>query len=114
MATMRFDKLVRDRIPEVLDSKGVDSETRILSSEEYLKALKLKLVEEAGELDRALTSEDLKGEIADVMEVLDAIAAAYGFSKGELLAAQDRKRAERGGFAQRIFLMSTTDRERTS
>lgn len=110
MSVMRFEKLVRDRIPEVLASKGVIAETRILSGDEYPKALRRKLVEEAGELDRALTSDDLKGEISDVMEVLDAIAEAYGFTKEELFAVQERKRAERGGFGKRVFLVSTEDK----
>lgn len=109
MATLHFNKLVRDRVPEIIKARGTHPETRELSGEEYLRAQKSKLIEESSELDRALTSDDLKGEIADVLEVTDALAAAYGFSKEELLAAQEKKRVERGGFSKKIFLISTTD-----
>ena len=109
MSLIHFNKLVRDRIPEILHAKGMIAETRVLTTEEYARMLRVKLVEEAGELDRALTSDDLQGEIVDVLEVVDAIAALSGFSRAALLTAQEKKRAERGGFSKRIFLIRTKD-----
>lgn len=106
---MHFNKLVRDRIPEILRAQGIVPEVRALNSSEYETALKDKLVEEAGELNRALTSEDLKSELTDVLEVVDAITRYHGFSAKELEAARAKKKSERGGFEQRIFLVSTRD-----
>jgi predicted house-cleaning noncanonical NTP pyrophosphatase (MazG superfamily) len=109
MATMHFDKLVRDRIPEILQKSGVVVEARVLTTEEYAKALRTKLIEEASELDRALTTKDMQEEMADVLEVIEAIAAFSGFSLDDIRAVQKTKRDERGGFSKRIFLIAKHD-----
>ncbi len=106
---MHFDKLVRDRIPEILQKQGVVVEARVLTTEEYAKVLRTKLIEEASELDRALTTKDMQEEIADVLEVIEAIAAFSGLSLEDIRAIQKSKREERGGFSKRIFLVATHD-----
>ena len=62
---MKYNKLVRDKIPEILDKKGVSYEKRIASDEEYKIELVKKLEEEVAEFKEALSSD----ELADVMEV---------------------------------------------
>ncbi len=100
---MEYKKLVRDRIPQIIAEKGGTCQTRILSEEEYLVSLEAKLDEEVGEYHRDKNVE----ELADILEVLFALAAANGYSCEELMTAYDKKHMDRGGFEKRIFLIST-------
>ena len=95
-------KLVRDRIPEIIRSQGKSCRTRILSQEEYRICLHKKLDEELAEFHRDQNLE----ELADLMEVILAAAADLGYSAEDLERARADKAAERGGFAQKIFLES--------
>ena len=65
-----YNKLIRDRIPEIIENDHKTCATRILNDEEYLKCLKSKLLEECNEVIDA-EGEDIKKEIADVLEVLE-------------------------------------------
>ncbi|HEY1641002.1 MAG TPA: nucleoside triphosphate pyrophosphohydrolase [Streptosporangiaceae bacterium] len=98
-----YRKLVRDRIPEIIRDNGGQPATRILSQEDFRAALIAKLGEEAHEVSAAPAA-DLPGELADVLEVLRALAGAAGLTWAELTDEAARKRAERGGFRDRIFL----------
>ena len=100
-----YRKLVRDRIPEIIQSEGHHPVTRILDGGCYRQALLAKLLEEAQEASHA-TPGDLPGELADVLEVLRALTVTAGMSWPELLALADDKRSRRGGFGRRIFLES--------
>lgn len=100
-----YRKLVRDRIPEVIQSEGRRPVTRVLDEASYRQALLAKLMEEAQEASHA-NAEDLPGEMADVLEVLRALTVATGMSWPQLLALADDKRSRRGGFGRRIFLES--------
>lgn len=97
---MKYDKLVRDRIPELIGAKGEECLFHIAEEEEYAEKLYEKLREETEELiaDRSI------GEVADVLEVIDAIIAKEGFSRDEVDSVKSRKREERGGFGGRIIL----------
>ena len=98
-------KLVRDRIPEIIQSEGRCPFTHVLDDVSYQEALLAKLVEEAGEVTHA-TALNLPGELADVLEVLRALTVTAGISWEQLLALADDKRNRRGGFEKRIFLES--------
>ena len=93
-----YEKLVRDKIPEMLDAKGVAYERRIADDAEYRAELIKKLVEEANEFAEAGDPE----ELADVLEVVDALRKLPGYES--VTALQDKKREERGGFKERIVL----------
>lgn len=92
------NKLVRDKIPDVLDSKAIPYEKRIANEEEYKIELIKKLGEEIGEFQEAGDIE----ELADVLEVIDAIRLLPEYS--EVKVVQMRKREEKGGFEKRIIL----------
>ena len=77
--------------------------TRVLDQAGYQAALRAKLVEEAREAQEAPDGQ-LASELADVLEVLKALAAAYDMNWEDVVSEADRKRAERGGFGDRIFL----------
>ena len=100
-----YRKLVRDRIPEIIQAEGRHPVTRVLDDAGYRQALLAKLVEEAREASHA-TTDDLPGELADVLEVLRALTMAAGMSWPQLLALAEDKRRRRGGFGRRIFLES--------
>jgi predicted house-cleaning noncanonical NTP pyrophosphatase (MazG superfamily) len=98
-----YNKLVRDRIPEIIKAEGHQPVTRILDQEGYQAALLAKLLEEAQEASAA-PAVDLPAELADVLEVLQALVRALGMIWEDFLSLAARKRAERGGFDDRIFL----------
>ena len=93
-----YEKLVRDRIPEILDKKGVPYEQRIADDAEYRAELIKKLVEEAAEFAEAGAIE----ELADVLEVVDALRTLSEYSDVEMV--QGQKAEERGGFIKRFIL----------
>lgn len=96
-------KLVRDRIPEIIEASGRKPTVRVLSAEEYAAALLAKLREEVDELVAA-PSEDRLEEAGDVYEVLLAIAAELGHREGDLHREARRKREVCGAFIQRLWL----------
>lgn len=98
------NKLVRDRIPEVLKEKGISCEIKVLDDQEYHQALLEKLKEEVGEYLSATKTVHQTEELADVIEVVDALLRIHGSTLENLETVLRQKRAERGGFSQRIFL----------
>ena len=100
------NKLVRDKIPEIIRDSGNQYETTTLSNLDYIKALRQKLVEEANEAATAFP-EELAQELADVMEVVDTLIAATGIEPEKVRGIQKEKRSQRGGFDNRIKLLWT-------
>ncbi|MGL5557511.1 MAG: phosphoribosyl-ATP pyrophosphohydrolase [Paraclostridium dentum] len=98
-----YDKLVRDKIPEIIESSGNKCEIEVVSDEVALEYLYKKLNEEVSEL---LEDKNLD-EIADVMEVLFAIGAKYGYSEEDVLNRRNEKRDSRGGFEDNLILKKT-------
>jgi predicted house-cleaning noncanonical NTP pyrophosphatase (MazG superfamily) len=96
-------KLVRDQIPAIITAAGGRPVTRVLDDAGYEGALRAKLLEEAHEAQAAPDGQ-LASELADVLEVLQALAAAHHMSWEGVVSEAGRKRAERGGFDNRIFL----------
>jgi predicted house-cleaning noncanonical NTP pyrophosphatase (MazG superfamily) len=102
-----YNKLVRDRIPEIIRQSGNQCEVAILPDAEYRIALRIKLIEEATEVAEA-TGDDLIAELADLYEVIDALMLSYGISDDRILNAQVKRRETRGGFAEKIMLLRTS------
>lgn len=98
-----YNKLVRDRIPEIIKSRGGVPIVRVLDGQEYKTSIAAKLIEEAVEFQGEPSLE----ELADVMEVVDAALDACGWTHKELALVQEKKRRERGGFSERIFLIES-------
>lgn len=99
-----YRKLVRDRIPEVVAREGGQAKVRILRADQFKKELLLKLLEEAKEVRGAGSKEEVVKEIADVLEVIDALCGAHGILRGEVQRAKRKKNRDRGAFTQRLFL----------
>ena len=101
----KYDKLIRDKIPQIIESQGKTCVTEILSQEEYLQKLDEKLCEELAEYQQ---SKELE-ELADLLEVMEAVVLARGYTWEELLAVCDQKREARGGFQNRLCLKEVCD-----
>lgn len=95
-----YDKLVRDAIPEYIEKLGHKAVSRILSSGDYQKFLHKKLQEEVDEF----LEEPCVEELADVLEVVYALAKVIGVSREELEGAREKKVEERGAFEKGVFL----------
>lgn len=99
---MLYNKLVRDKIPQIIRDQGEIPNIRILDDTEYLQCLEQKLDEETGEFHADKNAE----ELADILEVVFALADSLGCSYQELMEIYQRKHDARGGFSQRIYLIS--------
>lgn len=108
---MKEEKLVRDRIPEIIRNNGEDCCVRVLSIEEYAKALDEKLVEEMQEFLNETDPSHRAEELADLMEVIFAEANFLGLSHSALNRLRKAKLAMRGGFARRFALRLTCDKK---
>jgi len=101
------NKLVRDRIPEIIENSGKKANYRVLSEEEYKQALKDKLLEEVNEFLAAETEPEIQEELADINEVLEAIHRNFITKPTPHL--QLNKFHKKGGFNKRYFLESVED-----
>jgi predicted house-cleaning noncanonical NTP pyrophosphatase (MazG superfamily) len=106
--TLPAGKLVRDRIPEIIEREGRTPNVMRLDPEQMLPALLTKLREECDEV-AAAPPQELLGELADVLEVLRALAASTGNDWDNVEKAAERKNEERGGFTERWYLLSAPD-----
>lgn len=104
MARMRFavEKLIRDRLPQIMRDQGLQVFERHLSGKDLAQALREKLMEEAAEAASA-SEADLLEELADVSEVLRALAATIGQTAEDVELARQAKHAARGGFELGIW-----------
>ena len=102
---IQYNKLVRDRIPEIIKSFGKSCTTEILSAEDYLRMIDAKLDEELAEYHKDQNIE----ELADLLEVIRAAAIALGYSLEDLERVRAEKAAKRGGFEKRILLKEVVE-----
>ena len=102
-----FNKLVRDKIPEIIKNNGEESIVRELSDDEYKVELYNKLLEEANEVIDSQDNESTIEELADVLEVLKSIAELNNRGLNDIIKKSNQKRLKRGGFEKRIFLEKT-------
>lgn len=101
-----MQKLVRDKIPNIIESQGQKSNTTIVENDlEYYNFLKTKLNEEVLEFQQSTDSINEKEELADILEVIDAICDFKKIDKEELQKIKLKKLNERGGFKNRIVLI---------
>lgn len=106
MPRITYNKLVRDRIPEIIEASGKSCVVEVLGDDEYLRAIDAKLDEELGEYHEERNIE----ELADLMEVIRAAALARGYSVEELERVRAEKAAKRGGFEKKLFLREVIEK----
>jgi len=105
-----YNKLVRDKIPSIIEANGEKPITRVLSDEEYLIELNKKLQEEVNEYKENNNID----ELADIMEVILGILDAKGLTLAELEERRIEKVLKRGSFKEKIFLEGVEDENRNS
>ena len=105
---IEYNKLIRDRIPEIIEESGLQYQTEMLTEEKYRDALFAKLIEEAQEVATA-PPDSLVAELADLYEVIDTILEVHQLTEAEIRQQQTQKRNDRGGFKQRLYLLWTAN-----
>ncbi|APH05010.1 nucleoside triphosphate pyrophosphohydrolase [Bacillus weihaiensis] len=104
-----YNKLVRDKIPEIIDQTGKNYEVRILDKVDYIKELKKKAYEELNEIVEAKDRESSLEELADLLEVIHAIAVYHGSTLEEINSIRQEKEEQRGSFSEKVFLIAVED-----
>ncbi len=100
---MQYNKLVRDKIPEIIKSKGKIPVVRFAGDSEYFEKLKQKLLEETSEF----LEKEKEEELADILEAVYAICDYKKIKKSSLEKLRKKKAIERGAFKKRIILEKT-------
>jgi predicted house-cleaning noncanonical NTP pyrophosphatase (MazG superfamily) len=103
--TLIHNKLIRDRIPDIIEKIGKQYTSRILDNQEYLNELRKKVYEELDEYIHAKSQAETIAELVDVLEVIYALAEYHGVTKDEIEEIRKRKVEEKGGFKQKVYLM---------
>jgi predicted house-cleaning noncanonical NTP pyrophosphatase (MazG superfamily) len=106
-----YNKLVRDRIPEIIESTGKKYSTRLLNNEEYITELRNKSFEELQEYVQATNNEDAIEELADLLEIIHVLAEYHGSSIEMVEEIRKVKAEKRGGFKEKIFLLEVEDEQ---
>ena len=106
MSVIKYSKLVRDRIPEIIESSGKSCICEVLSDEQYIEMLDAKLNEELAEYQESKSME----ELADLLEVVRAVALARGSSIEEVEAIRIAKAEKRGGFEKKLLLKEVREK----
>jgi predicted house-cleaning noncanonical NTP pyrophosphatase (MazG superfamily) len=104
-----YNKLIRDKIPEIIENDGKKANLRILEDDEYKLELLKKIVEESKEVLEAKDSkQELIKEIGDLMEVLDSVIKEFNLNIEDIISLKEKRKEERGGFEKRLFLESVS------
>jgi len=104
MKKIKYNKLIRDKIPAIIRRDNAIPKISILSQKRFLRELKKKLIEESKELGRVNGKKDLINESADVLEILMAVAKSEKISWKAIESKRVTKLRERGGFKKKLFL----------
>ncbi len=103
----KYNKLIRDRILEIIKEAGEKPYWRVLNKREYLKEIKKKILEEAEELIGAKNKKEVINEIVDIQELIDVLVSKIGLTKSQIQKQQKIKNKKRGGFKKQLFLIKT-------
>jgi predicted house-cleaning noncanonical NTP pyrophosphatase (MazG superfamily) len=104
--SFKFDKLIRDKILEMMHSTGYIVHDKKLKGAELVTALKNKLLEEAHEVATTQSVDELKEELADLLEVVSAILSIHNLDPAEIEKIREAKNLQKGSFTQGIYVYS--------
>lgn len=102
-----YHKLIRDKIPEIIEKAGEKPKVRKLKKAEFLLELKKKILEEAKELQSTENKKEISDEIVDIQELLDWLIKELKISQSKIKTLQVKKNQKRGSFKKRLYLMYT-------
>lgn len=103
-----YNKLVRDRIPEIIQNNGQSCSARPLKEKEFVEELKKKADEELNEYLNSQSDQEAVEELADLLEIVYTLADQHGYSVEDLEEVRRKKERDRGGFQDKIFLIDTS------
>lgn len=106
-----YNKLVRDKIPEIIENDGETPIVRTLNDNEYRIELEKKLKEEYEEVLSANKKEERLEELADMLEIISALASLEDEDIQTVINIMDKKREKRGGFTKKLFLEKTIKKD---
>lgn len=101
----QYHKLVRDKIPAIIESTGKTCRTEVLNDDAYLQLLDEKLTEELAEYQESKSLE----ELADLLEVMEAVVTARGYTWEQLQSVKETKKVARGGFQDKLLLLEVSE-----
>ncbi|MGE6551346.1 nucleoside triphosphate pyrophosphohydrolase [Bacillus mycoides] len=104
-----YNKLIRDKIPQIIKNNGKTPTIRILPEDEYIKEICKKTEEEITEYLEAKIKPHKLEELSDLLELINALAEYEGTTLEEINTIRKKKAEERGGFSDRVFLIKVTD-----
>jgi predicted house-cleaning noncanonical NTP pyrophosphatase (MazG superfamily) len=104
-----YNKLVRDKIPEIIKSSGKEFRTKQLNEAEFIKELRTKLNEEISEYIEADTDGQALEELADILEIIHSLAEVHSSNFERVEDIRQDKSIKRGGFQEKIFLIDVED-----
>jgi predicted house-cleaning noncanonical NTP pyrophosphatase (MazG superfamily) len=99
-----YNKLIRDKIPEIIEKDNAIPKVSVLDDEKFAVALKEKLIEEAKELLDTKTQEEILNELSDILQLVESIATNNNLSIAEIEKQKLAKKEKRGGFEKKLFL----------
>ncbi len=102
----KFDKLVRDELPQKMKNEGIVLHYSRLNDNALLSSLKQKLIEEANEVAESVAYHEIVAELADILDIVDAICESAKIEKQDIEANRKQKFNERGGFKLGVFAHS--------
>ena len=97
---IRYDKLIRDNIPEIIEKSGNKYKIHIAEKKEYIE----KLIEKVSEELEEFKKEPCEEEMADILEVLESLSEIYELNRQKIIKIKEKKKDERGGFTKKIIL----------
>ena len=102
---IKYDKLIRDKIPEIIEQSGKKCIVEVMDNDTYIEYLDQKLNEELAEYQQDKSIE----ELADLLEIIYAVVAARGYSVEELERLRLEKAEKRGAFEKKLLLKSVSE-----
>lgn len=104
-----YNKLVRDRIPEIIEKSGKKFTVETLDHDRYVLEMKKKLTEELKEYHETANNDEALEELADMLELIYSLAEVHGGTIEELEQIRKQKAEKRGGFKKKLFLIEVED-----
>ncbi len=104
MKKIKYNKLIRDRIPEIIRRDNAIPKISYLNNKKFIVELKKKLLEEGGELQRTIDKKSVLNELSDILEIIQSIAEVEKIPWKNVEEKRKLKNKERGGFKKKIFL----------
>lgn len=109
-----YNKLCRDKIPQIISNKGFECEVRIAEHDEYRREIVRKVLEEASGVSNHVDHQHLVEELADLIITIEAVKKEFGISDEELATAVEASINEKGAYDARLYLSWSSDTEYSS